>query len=258
MYEAKNKMLRTLAMSYMRMAVAIPMIVASVNTVSAEPMNEFTKLYGGVTNDVEILAAKSTLFEAVGTSYQKIGSAAPQIASAVNGTSLEQMQGWTGMFIGDVGFLRPIAGYNAQTELWSTIGNSLTMGATAFPQISAGINAVDYNKLVESRRMFEALGVLAEGGEPADILAAMGESLEIAMQRLADILMEFQDSVGDAQAGQEGLLEKMMSIPGQLVGGVVDGFTGGGGSNSDDINRLIRVLTSKGVKINNLPDEFTR
>ena len=106
--------------------------------------------------------------------------------------------------------------------------------------------------------MFEALGVLAEGGEPADILAAMGESLEIAMQRLADILMEFQDSVGDAKAGQEGLLEKMMSIPGQLVGGVVDGFTGGGGSNSDDINRLIRVLTSKGVKINNLPDEFTR
>ena len=188
-------MLKTLAMSYMRMAVAIPMIVASVNSLAAEPMNEFTKLYGGVTNDVEILAAKSTLFEAVGSSYQKIGAAAPQIASAINGTSLEQMQGWTGMFVGDVGFLRPIAGYNAQTELWSTIGNSLTMGATAFPQISAGINAIDYNKLVESRKMFEALGVLANGGSAGDILERMGESLEEAMERLADILMEFQTSL---------------------------------------------------------------
>ena len=256
MYEAKNKMLKTLAMSYMRMAVAIPMIVASVNSLAAEPMNEFTKLYGGVTNDVEILAAKSTLFEAVGSSYQKIGAAAPQIASAINGTSLEQMQGWTGMFVGDVGFLRPIAGYNAQTELWSTIGNSLTMGATAFPQISAGINAVDYNKLVESRRMFEALGVLAEGGEPSDILAAMGESLEIAMQRLADILMEFQTSVGESQDAQGGILSELASLPGKLVGGVADGIRGdgGGGNSSDDINRLIRILTSKGVKINNLPD----
>ena len=256
MYEAKNKMLKTLAMSYMRMAVAIPMIVASVNSLAAEPMNEFTKLYGGVTNDVEILAAKSTLFEAVGSSYQKIGAAAPQIASAVNGTSLEQMQGWTGMFVGDVGFLRPIAGYNAQTELWSTIGNSLTMGATAFPQISAGINAIDYNKLVESRKMFEALGVLSEGGEPADILAAMGESLEVAMQRLADILMEFQTSVGESQDAQGGILSELASLPGKLVGGVADGIRGdgGGGNSSDDINRLIRILTSKGVKINNLPD----
>jgi len=256
MYEAKNKMLKTLAMSYMRMAVAIPMIVASVNSLAAEPMNEFTKLYGGVTNDVEILAAKSTLFEAVGSSYQKIGAAAPQIASAINGTSLEQMQGWTGMFVGDVGFLRPIAGYNAQTELWSTIGNSLTMGATAFPQISAGINAIDYNKLVESRKMFEALGVLSEGGEPADILAAMGESLEVAMQRLADILMEFQTSVGESQDAQGGILSELASLPGKLVGGVADGIRGdgGGGNSSDDINRLIRILTSKGVKINNLPD----
>ena len=256
MYEAKNKMLSTLTMSYMRMAVAIPMIVASVNSLAAEPMNEFTKLYGGVTNDVEILAAKSTLFEAVGSSYQKIGAAAPQIASAINGTSLEQMQGWTGMFVGDVGFLRPIAGYNAQTELWSTIGNSLTMGATAFPQISAGINAIDYNKLVESRKMFEALGVLSEGGEPADILAAMGESLEVAMQRLADILMEFQTSVGESQDAQGGILSELASLPGKLVGGVADGIRGdgGGGNSSDDINRLIRILTSKGVKINNLPD----
>lgn len=255
MYEAKNKMLKTLAMSYMRMAVAIPMIVASVNTVAAEPMNEFTKLYGGVTNDVEILAAKSTLFEAVGTSYQKIGSAAPQIASAINGTSLEQMTGWTNMFVGDVGFLRPIAGYNAQTELWQTIGNSLTMGATAFPQISAGINAVDYDKLVESRRMFEALGVLAEGGEPADILAAMGESLEVAMQRLADILMEFQTSVGDAQDAQGGLLSEIASLPGKLVGGVVNGVTGGGGGgNSAEVVRAVKqlqnALTKTGVKIN--------
>lgn len=104
--------------------------------------------------------------------------------------------------------------------------------------------------------MFEALGVLAEGGEPSDILAAMGESLEVAMQRLADILMEFQTSVGESQDAQGGILSELASLPGKLVGGVADGIRGdgGGGNSSDDINRLIRILTSKGVKINNLPD----
>lgn len=258
MFEAKNKMLRTLATSYMRMAVAIPLIVGSINTVEAEPMNEFTKLYGGITQDVEVMATRTTLFQAVGDSYQKIGGAAPQISAAINGTNLEQMTAWKNMFVGDVGFLRPIAGYNAQTELWSTIGNSLTMGATAFPQISAGINAIDYNKLVESRRMFEALGVLSEGGEPADILAAMGESLEVAMQRLADILMEFQTSVGDAQDAQGGLLSEIASLPGKLVGGVVNGVTGGGSDGGAEtaraITQLRNALLKSGIKISNLSE----
>ena len=258
MFEAKNKMLRTLATSYMRMAVAIPLIVGSINTVEAEPMNEFTKLYGGITQDVEVMATRTTLFQAVGDSYQKIGGAAPQISAAINGTNLEQMAAWKNMFVGDVGFLRPIAGYNAQTELWSTIGNSLTMGATAFPQISAGINAIDYDKLVESRRMFEALGVLSEGGEPADILAAMGESLEVAMQRLADILMEFQTSVGDAQDAQGGLLSEIASLPGKLVGGVVNGVTGGGNDGGAEtaraITQLRNALLKSGIKISNLSE----
>jgi hypothetical protein len=258
MFEAKNKMLRTLATSYMRMAVAIPLIVGSINTVEAEPMNEFTKLYGGITQDVEVMATRTTLFQAVGDSYQKIGGAAPQISAAINGTNLEQMTAWKNMFVGDVGFLRPIAGYNAQTELWSTIGNSLTMGATAFPQISAGINAIDYDKLVESRRMFEALGVLSEGGEPADILAAMGESLEVAMQRLADILMEFQTSVGDAQDAQGGLLSEIASLPGKLVGGVVNGVTGGGNDGGAEtaraITQLRNALLKSGIKISNLSE----
>ena len=259
MFEVKNKMLKQLSKSYMAMSLAIPLIVGAVNTVEAEPMNEFTKLYGGITNDVEVMAAKSQLFKTVGESYQKIGGAAPQIASAVAGTSIEQMEGWTNMFVGDVGFLRPIAGYNAQTELWSTIGNSLTMGATAFPAISAGINAIDYDKLVESRKMFEALGVLSEGGEPADILAAMGESLEDAMQRLADILMEFQSSVGEAQETQGGLISELASAPGKLIGGIKDGIFGGGGGgggNSDDVvravSRLQNALTKNGVKIQGL------
>ena len=258
MFEAKNKMLTTLATSYMRMAVAIPLIVGSINTVEAEPMNEFTKLYGGITQDVEVMATRTTLFQAVGDSYQKIGGAAPQISAAINGTNLEQMTAWKNMFVGDVGFLRPIAGYNAQTELWSTIGNSLTMGATAFPQISAGINAIDYNKLVESRRMFEALGVLSEGGEPADILAAMGESLEVAMQRLADILMEFQTSVGDAQDAQGGLLSEIASLPGKLVGGVVNGVSGGGSDGGAEtaraISQLRNALLKSGIKISNLSE----
>jgi hypothetical protein len=206
------------------------------------------------------MSAKANLFESVGKAYGKIGSAAPQISSAVQGTNIEQMKEWTGMFVGKVGYFSPIAGYNAQTELWSTIGNSLTMGATAFPQISAGINAIDYNKLVESRRMFEALGVLADGGEPSDILAAMGESLEIAMQKLADILMTFQDSVGAAQESQGGLLSEIAKMPGNFVGSMKKGLTSGGGDsgggNSAEVVRAVKqlqnALTKTGVKINGL------
>ena len=47
--------------------------------------------------------------------------------------------------------------------------------------------------------MFEALGVLSEGGEPSDILAAMGQSLESALDNLASMLEEFKQTVGEME-----------------------------------------------------------
>ena len=106
--------------------------------------------------------------------------------------------------------------------------------------------------------MFEALGVLANGGSASDILEKMGESLEEAMERLADILMEFQTSVGDAQDAQGGILSEIASIPGKLVGGVVRGATGGStskdtGKITKAISDLRRALQDTGIKVKELP-----
>ena len=260
-YAEKGNMLNILSKAYLTMSLAIPMLVGAVNTVEAEPFHAFSKIYGGVDNNIEVMAAKANLFESVGKAYGKIGSAAPSIAGAINSTPVEQMAAWTGMFIGDVGYFSPIKGYEAQTELWRSIGVSTTASGAAMPLIAQGINAMDLDKLVESRKMFEALGVLSSGGEPTDILAAMGESLEVAMEKLADILMTFQDSVGEAQESQGGLLTEIAKMPGNFVGAMSKGIGAGGSSGGGDnsavvsaVNNLRKALITKGVKISNVDD----
>ncbi|MDC0008832.1 hypothetical protein OAE73_00565 [bacterium] len=227
-FDIKSNMLKQLSKSYMQMAVAIPLIIGSINTVDAEQMDEFTKLYGGATNDTEVMAAKGSLFESAGTFYEKLGSNAPKLTSAIAGTNIEQMGAWKSMFIGDVSSFRPIAGYEAQANLWDSIGSSLDMGAGAFPKISAGINAIDYDKLVESRKMFEALGVLSEGGEPSDILAAMGQSLESALDNLASMLEEFKQTVGENGEESNGLIGKMVDTVKSITTGSNSNNSGGG------------------------------
>ena len=69
--------------------------------------------------------------------------------------------------------------------------------------------------------MFEALAVLAEGGEdPEDILEAMGESLETALKILADMLESFRTTVeAQGEAATRSILGEIAAMPGQLIGG---------------------------------------
>jgi hypothetical protein len=135
----------------------------------------------------------------------------------------------------------------------------MMMTSVAMPKIAEGINNMDLAKLTEARTMFEALGVLANGGEAEDILAEMGESLEKAMERLADILKTFQTTVGEQTESNETIPEKIAGALGGVVGAFRDGARGdGGGGNSAEvvsaINQLNRALVKNGVKISNVDD----
>ena len=262
LFESKTNYLKGLTMSYMRMAVAIPLIVGSINTVSAEQLDAFTSIYGGeIPVEADALKNRENLFIAVGNSYEKIGTAAQQITSSVNSSDPMKLSLFKGMFMGRVSKLRPIAGYEAQTELWNAIGTNMTATATAFPQIAGAVNSMELEKLTEARHMFEALAVLAEGGEdPEDILEAMGESLETALQNLADMLESFRTTVAEQGEAQQGVLGQIAAMPGQLVGGIIDGVTGRGGSGADSaevvraVKQLQTAMTNQGIKIKNIND----
>ena len=260
MYEPKQNLLKTLTTSYMKMAVAIPLIVGSIGSVQAETMDNFTKIYGGsMQADPEILAARTTLFVAAGDSYEKIGTATKQISSAVSNTDQEKLEIWQNMFVGPVGKLRPGMGYRYQEKLWKAIGANMGETANSYTTISSAINAMDMDKLVESRRMFEALGVLAEGGEsPEDILEAMGESLEAALQNLAAMLEQFNTTVTEQGDNQTNLVENLAAVPGNILEGISGALTGGGSGNSREVvnavNALTRILSRQGIKISNLDD----
>ena len=263
LFESKTKFLQGLTLSYLRMAIAIPMIVGSINTASAEQLDSFTAIYGGkMPIEAEDIKSRENLFTAVGNAYEKMGSGTQQIISSVNGANLENLICFKGMFMGKVSLLRPIAGYEAQTDLWNAIGTNMTATATAFPQIAGAVNSMELEKLTEARSMFEALAVLAEGGEsPEDILEAMGESLETALQNLTDMLESFRTTVSEGNEAQQGLLGQIAAVPGQIVGGLVDGVTGRGrGGDSDDVVRAVKqlqsALTSQGIRIKSGGDMF--
>ena len=243
LFETKTKFLKGLTASYLRMAVAIPLIVGSINTVSAEQLDEFTAVYGGRMDvDTEVLNSRSNLFLAVGSGYEKMGKGAKSISSAVNATNIKTLEIFKNMFVGRVSMLRPVAGYEAQTELWNAIGVSMKTTGGSFPSIAGAINSMDLAKLTEARTMFEALAVLSKGGDPSDILAEMGESLEVAMQRLADILQEFQSSVQANTDSQGGFFEELGDAARNLLPG------GGSGSSSTTVD----MPSQMSVKIVNL------
>lgn len=224
MLEAKNKMFRVLSSAYLKMATAIPTIVGALNTTDSEQLSAFTGIYGGSMDvDPGTLTARTTLFSAVGSSYQKIGAASTAISSAITGANAENLTVWKDLFIGPVSFIRPIAGYEAQTELWNAIGGNITKTGSAMPEISSAINSMDMAKLIEARTMFEALGVLANGGAPSDILATMGESLEEALENLAEMIEQFKTSVTEGAEDNRGLINKVTDAV---------GLTGGGSSSS--------------------------
>ena len=108
--------------------------------------------------EAEAIKSRENLFVAVGNAYEKMGTGTQQITSAISGADLEKLVCFKGMFMGRVSMIRPIAGYNAQTELWNAIGTNMTATATAFPQIAGAVNSMELEKLTEARGMFEGSG----------------------------------------------------------------------------------------------------
>jgi uncharacterized protein YukE len=84
----------------------------------------------------------------------------------------------------------------------------------------------------------------------------MGESLEEALQNLADMLSEFKTTVGD---GMTATADSGNAIS-NAMGSLKSAFTGGGSSSSGGdnsgvisaIKQLNKALTSSGVKIKNI------
>lgn len=197
--------------------------------------------------------------EDITKSYGSMSKSLPKITDAINGYNIEQGDAFAKNMIMIGG--GPDATQEVLKEkrmLWKAIGTNMSLSAEAMPEISEAINDMDLEKVTESRKMFEALGVLSQGGDPADILAAMGDSLETALQNLADMLAEFKTSVGEgmeATSNSSGLLANAADAIGNA-------FSGGGGSSSSGDNaavvaavkQLNNALTRKGIKISNIED----
>ena len=253
---AKITMLTILSAAYGKMSQSIPKITAAIATLMPEQANSVRGLLGGMYN----YAAKTAMYTVLGLTYTQMGAAIPNMTSAINSLDDHKAKIFSGIFINkEKGGLFSNK-YEDQQKLWTTIGTSMMMTSIAMPKIAEGINNMDLAKLTEARTMFEALGVLANGGEAEDILAEMGESLEKAMERLADILKTFQTTVGEQTESNETIPEKIAGALGGVIGAFKDGARGGGGGGGNSaevvsaINQLNRVLVKNGVKISNIDD----
>lgn len=231
-----------------------------------DTVNRIKSFIGVFTNtgegdtDAALLNTKKILVNSIGHSFEKLGAAIPAIITAIGSYDSEKGKVFTQMFIGPVDAKKPNASYNAQKLLWNSIGHSMTKTGESMPKIAEGINAIDFDKLVETRKMFEALGVLSNGGEPSDILAQMGESLSEALQNLSEMLGEFKNTVNEGNAAQGGILSSIgdtVSDLGKSVGIGAGATTQApvqqaAPDNSAVVNaikQLQSVLTSKGIKV---------
>lgn len=251
-FAPKMLMLQALKGAYVKMGIFVPKITSAIGTINPEQVTSFSKLIGGG-DFFNNLALKTAMYTVLGVTFMQMGVATPKMTDAINSLDSEKAQIFSGMFINkEKGGLFSNK-YEDQTKLWATIGRSMVMTSVAMPKIAEGINNMDLAKLTEARTMFEALSVLANGGAAEDILAEMGESLEQAMQRLADILKEFQTAVGEGNEANATIPEKVAGAIGGVVGAFKDGASGGGGNSQDvvnAINQLNRALIKNGVKLN--------
>lgn len=257
-FAPKMLMLNSLKSAYGKMGDSIPKITSAIGTINPELVSSFSKLIGG-SGFLDNMAAKTAMYIALGMTWTQIGAATPRITESINSLDDHKAKVFSGIFINkEAGGLFSNK-YEDQTVLWNAIGRNMTLTSVAMPKIAEGINNMDLAKLTEARTMFEALGVLANGGAAEDILAEMGESLEQAMQRLADILKEFQTAVGEGNEANATIPEKIAGALGGVVGAFKDGASGGGdGGNSREvvnaITQLNRALIKNGVKISNIDD----
>ena len=204
-------------------------------------------------SDPVMLTMRKNLTSVVGTTFEKLGSSIPPITQALANFNAEQGRAFFNAFVGPVDEGDRANGYAQQNHMWKAIGSAMVKTKESMPGITSAVNEMDLEKLVESRKMFEALAVLGEGGDPGDILAAMGESLEEALQNLADMLAQFQTQVGgameaqtEATGGLSGALDALNPV------NMVRRASEGGGDNSDvvrAVRQLQQALTSQGIKI---------
>jgi len=205
--------------------------------------------------DVNLMNGRKLLAIAIGDTFEKLGSSVPSITNALSSYKPELGKSFSNMFIGEIDPKDISGSYNSQKLLWHAIGHSMVKTKESMPGITSAINEMDMEKLVESRKMFEALGVLSNGGEPSDILAAMGESLEEALQNLADMLGEFQSSVAENSATTGGALDGLKDGIKKMTGGGSKSSGGGrpSGGGGDDVVRAVKqlqsTLVSQGIKV---------
>jgi hypothetical protein len=117
--------------------------------------------------------------------------------------------------------------------------------------------------IATTARMFEALGVLTEGGDSA--IETLGENLVNAIHELAGMIADFEGTVGEASSSNESLIDKVGGFasslnpfsskdkspaPSTKAPSVSSGSkSGGGGEISQkeliaEIKRLQTILTS--------------
>ena len=204
-------------------------------------------------SDPVMLTMRKNLTSVIGTTFEKLGSSIPPITQALANFNAEQGRAFFNAFVGPVDEGDRANGYAQQNHMWKAIGSAMVKTKESMPGITSAVNEMDLEKLVESRKMFEALAVLGEGGDPGDILAAMGESLEEALQNLADMLAQFQTQVGgameaqtEATGGLSGALDALNPV------NMIRKPSERGGDNSDvvrAVRQLQQALTSQGIKI---------
>ena len=212
----------------------------------------FTKT-GQEAPDPEVMQKKAVLVATIGSAFVKMSNSIPGIVEALNQYDPTLGEAFFGSLIRPVDEGARAEGYGKQATLWATIGANVVRMGESMPTITESINNMDLAKLTEMRTMFEALGVLSNGAEPSDILAAMGESLEEALENLATMLEEFKGSVEAGTAAQ--------TETGGIIGNAIKSFTGGGQSNTSNsgggnsaevvaaINQLQTTLVSSGIKV---------
>jgi hypothetical protein len=183
---------------------------------ATDAANKIKILIGALTSgndtDPKLLNTKRWLWIRAGEAYEKMGQSIPSIINALNTVNPEGATAFRNAFWGAVDAKDPAAGYAAQGYAWTRIGDAMPKVGDGMQVTAEAINNMDLEKIVEARTMFEALAALTHGGEPADILAQMGASLEDALQNLADMLTEFKGSVEQGAASTNELGSTMKDI----------------------------------------------
>lgn len=149
----------------------------------------------GSTSDLAAFYAASHLANVLGSTYEKLGKAIPAIAGAK--IDEKSAKAYQSLIFGKVDEGKAIEGYYAQSKAHMSMGWSVSKAGENFPKIQNAINSLDLTKLTESRKMFEALAVLSKGGNADDILKKLGDSLEEAMKKLAEMIQDLAKVINE-------------------------------------------------------------